>query len=263
MSDKIKDDGYVSVATKVPKHVAELLSILAKQRGMEVYELLQLLVNGFITAAKCEGPLPPEMRLMLEALKIDSAWCAAFNFASPTATLDIAQMVLVLQQRDLQGNPKHGFGLVMIDKPFLSEARRTLCVDDILERIAEVSMPGLYKELRQMGTSLDSQSLRETLTIMCDVQAVANLDEANRQEMPGYGEHHDYGKAIEYGQRTRQTKRRTPDDIARQTRIVFTDKDREVADYEVQDWEGEVRGERVSPEEIEQALGCKPFDVEP
>ena len=37
MSDKIKDDGYVSVATKVPKHVAELLSILAKQRGMEVY----------------------------------------------------------------------------------------------------------------------------------------------------------------------------------------------------------------------------------
>ena len=258
MSDKIKDDGYVSVATKVPKHVAELLSILAKQRGMEVYELLQLLVNGFITAAKCEGPLPPEMRLMLEALKIDSAWCAAFNFASPTATLDIAQMVLILQQRDIQGNPKHGFGLVMIDKPFLSEARRTICVDDILERVAEVSMPGLYKELRQMGTSLDSQSLRETLTLLCDRQRLINMNEADQAEMPGYGEHHDFGKVVEYGQRTRQTKHRTPDSLANsQQTIHFEESD--VPDLpELQDNEGEFKGDS------DDGLidGVRPFDQE-
>lgn len=257
--DKIKDDGYVTVATKVPKHVAELLSILANQRGMEVYELLQLLVNGFVTAAKCDGPLPPEMRLMLEALKIDSAWCQAFNFASPTATLDIARMILILQQRDIQGNPKHGFGLAMIDKPFMSDTRLTLCVDDILEKVAEASMPGLYRELRQMGRSLDSQSLRETLTLLCDRQQLINMTEADQAEMPGYGDYHDFGKVVEYGRRTKQTKHRTPDSVDLQQKIVFDDDDRETADMEVKDWEGEHR----NPENDEPPAGMpRPFDQE-
>ena len=43
---KTKDEGYVSVATKVPAHVAELLTILARMRGMEVYELLQLFTEN-------------------------------------------------------------------------------------------------------------------------------------------------------------------------------------------------------------------------
>ena len=49
----------------------------------------------------------------------------------------------------------------------------------------------------------------------------------------------DFGRAIEYGQRTKRKKHVSPDDI--QTHIVFGDDDREIADYEVNDWEGEHR----------------------
>lgn len=56
MTKQKTDEGYISIATKVPIWVADLLTILAKMRGMEVYELLQLLVNAFISAAKTAAP---------------------------------------------------------------------------------------------------------------------------------------------------------------------------------------------------------------
>ena len=258
-NQKTKDDGFISVGTKVPVWIADLLTILAKMRGMEVYELLQLLINGFITAAKCEGPVSTDMRLLLEALKVDSAWNQAFNFASPTARQDIAQMILILQQRDAQGNVKRGFGLTMIDKPYFNDARQTLCVDDILERVAEVSMRGLYKQLRQVGVELESQSLRETLTLMCDAQQIANLDEQEHNELPGYDNRHDYGNDIEYGRKHKRVPHRTPDSVAnQQQRIVFDDYDREVADYEAKEWEGE---HRQHGDDLPEGM-TRPFDQE-
>ena len=58
---QMTDDGFDLVQTKVPAHIKQLLDILAEQRGMSTYELLQLLINGFITAAKANGPLSPQI----------------------------------------------------------------------------------------------------------------------------------------------------------------------------------------------------------
>ena len=48
-NQKNEQDGWVMLNTKVPPEVAQLFDILANQRGMKSYELLQLLVLGFIT----------------------------------------------------------------------------------------------------------------------------------------------------------------------------------------------------------------------
>lgn len=237
---KQADEGYISIATKVPIWVADLLTILAKMRGMEVYELLQLLVNAFISAAKNSCPVTPEMRLLIDTLKVDAAWNQAFNFASPTAQNEIAQMVLILQQ------PAHkGFGMVMIDRPFINEAHQTTCVDDILERVVEVAMKGLYQELRDIGNDLGTDSFRETLFTLCDAYRLTKSEADIRNEGPQEGIHSDYGTVIEYGKRTRRKKHLTPDSI--QTHIVFGDDDRESADMEAKDWEGEHRQTEEPP----------------
>ena len=230
-NQQTKDDGYVNVSTKVPPHIAELLNIIAKSRGTDIYGLLGLFVQAIIRAAKATTDVSPDMKLVLEMLEMDSNWNNAFNFANPSARQDIAQVVLVLQQHDGK-EPRNGFGLVMIDKPFMgAEAQQTFCVDDILERVAEVAMSGLYKELRQVGVSLGSDSLRETLITMCDAQKVINFEETEREELPGLGEFHDFGKVIEWGNRTKQKKHRTPDGEAnRQQKIIFDDFDREATE---------------------------------
>ena len=220
-NQKNKDDGWVLLGTKVPPHIGQLFDLLAKQRGMASYELLQLLVNGFITAAKHDGPLTPELRLLIDSLKLDVAFNKAFNFASPTAQNEIAQVVLILQQPG-----RKGFGLMMIDRPFMGEATVTYCIDQIVERISEVGMGDIYKDLRQVGVELETKSVRETLVLMCDAQKMANLKAMDEQEMPGLDNFHDFGKRIEFGNKMVRKPHRTPDSIAQQ-KIMFNDFDRE------------------------------------
>ena len=247
---KQRDDGFVTVATKVPPHVAELLNILAQMRGMEVYELLQLLVHGFISYAKAEQTVPDEYRHLYESLKFDTAWVKAYNFCSPTAQQDIAQMILILQQPG-----RKGFGMAMIDKPFMSEATMTRSVPAIYERMSELSLgTNDYIRLRRMNIALGTQSELETVRTMLDAQEIANIEAADREELPTMGDRAENNRPYTYGQRTRQTKRRTPDSEAnRQQRIVFTDEDRQLADSEAG---------HDSGDDMEKEMGFRPHGEE-
>lgn len=251
-------EGYATIATKVPVWISDLLKILAKQRGMELYELLQLLVNGFVTVAKHSGPITPEIQLLIDSLRLDAAYNKAFNFASPTATAKIVQMVLVIQQND-----HNGLGMVMIDSPFMEEAMQTVCVDSILERIVELSISrDDYLLLREIGKPHHSNSVRQTLTHMVKTQLYENLKEEDLEELRklGYGEYHDYGRPIEYGKKYVRKRRRTPDSLANsQQRIHFDDFDRDAANIEADFTESEHKG-NSDPLLID---GIKPFDVEP
>jgi hypothetical protein len=260
---KNQTEGTVTLSVKIPTWMADQLNAIAKTRGNDVNanHLLALCLQFICESAKHSGPIAPEFQVLLNMLKLDASWNNAFNFGSTAAQQDIAQVILVLQQHDGK-QPRKGFGLMMIDKPFMGEATYTTCVDDILERVAEVSMRGLYKMLRQIGVELDSQSLRETLTMMCDAQTIVNLEEADSQELPGYDNYHDFGRKIELGKKYKRVRHRTPDSLANsQQKIHFDDFDRNIDNDEADG--GEHIGEHVSPEEIEETLGCKPFDVEP
>ena len=236
---KNKDDGWVNVGTKVQPHIADLLNIIATSRGTDIYGLMQWFIQVLIRAAKVTTDVSTDMKTLLHMLQMDANWNNAYNFASPSAQQDIAQVILVLQQYDGHGDrrkPRKGFGLVMIDKPMLpgENPKMTLCVDDILERVVEVSMLGLYKQLRQIGIELDSQSIRETLTIMCGAQEMVNSTESEREEMPQMGEFHDFGRVIEWGNKRKRHRHRTPDSLANSQQMIrFTDDDRETADMEV------------------------------
>ena len=250
--------GFKNVSTKVPEWVADLLNIICRARGTDIYGLLQLVLQFVVETAKVSGPVPPKMMTLLNMLKMDADWNKAFSFANTTATMDVAQVILVLQQHDGK-NPRQGFGLCMIDKPFCGdEPKMTLCVDDILERVAEVSMKGLYRDLRKVGVALETDSLRETLTMMCDAQLLAHLDEVDAAELPQMGNFHDFGRAIEWANTYKRKHHKTPDTM--QQTIHFTDDDREVADMEAESWEGEHRQHEEPPTEMPD---WKPFTCEP
>ena len=245
-NQKNTEEGWVMLNAKVPPHIGTLFNILARQRGMTSYELLQLLINGFITAARHEGPVTPELRLLIDSLKLDVAFSKAFNFASPTATAEIAQMILILQQPG-----RKGFGLMMIDRPFMGDATVTHCVDDIFERVVKLSMPGIDHRLEWIEKEFHCTSRRETLILICEYMADYMKKEEELNEMPGFDNFHDFGKQVEYGKRYKRKPRRTPDSLANsQQRIVFDDYDREVA------------GDEAERGNIEDELGCKPFGYE-
>ena len=246
---KTKDDGVVTLSVKIPAWMADQLNAIAKMRGEDVTanHLLALCLQFIVESAKHTGPIANEFQALLNMMKIDASWNKAFNFSRIDAQMDVAQAILILQQHDGK-EPRKGFGLTMVDKPFMGEATYTTCVDDILERVAEVSMPGLYRQLNKIGQRLDCISLRETLTLLSEYMDDSLNKEEERAEMPSMGTLTDYGRPIEYGQRTKRKKHRTPD---------------EMPSIKFEDWEGEHIGEHVSADDIEEILGGKPFGVEP
>jgi hypothetical protein len=235
---QVKEGGNATLSVKVTQEMYDLLNILAEgmEHGTNANDLLKMFVHAFIEAAKHTGPVSSDIQMLLDMLKVEDGWSEAFNFADVTKQKRIAQVVLILEQPG-----RKGFGMVKIDRPYMPGKKpyMTYCVDEILERVTEVSMKGLYQRLRDIGNEIGTKSLRETLMKLIEDYRKHSLRLQFEDEGPQLGNYSDFGRAIEYGQRTRRKKHVSPDDI--QTHIVFGDDDREVADYEVKDWEGEHR----------------------
>ena len=205
------------------------------------------------------------MRALLNMMRLDANWASMFNYVS-NGQFDVAQAILVLQQSK-DGKPREGYGLALFNRPFMGcglqtvskedEGYMTLSKDEILERVVELVM-GFddYKALRDIGTYLESGSIRETLSHMINAQAIVNMDESDREELPGYGEFHDFGRMIKYGQKYVRKPRRTPDSLANsQQTIKFDETDQARALEESHD--GRDLGDIIDEE-----IGSRPFGYE-
>lgn len=263
---QINNDGTATVACKVPATWIPLLNLIAQSRDAVVNDLLKMCLHFIIETAKVTTSPSPEMRALLNMMKVDANWASMFNYVT-AGKFDVAQAILVLQQSK-DGKPREGFGLAMFNKPFMGsdlqsvskddDGYMTLSKDEILERVVELVM-GFddYKALRDIGNYLGSGSIRETLSHMINAQLIDNLNESDREEMPGYGEFHDFGKMVQYGRKYVRKPRRTPDSFAnsKQQTIKFDDTDHVRALEESHD--GRDLGDIIDEE-----TGSRPFGYE-
>jgi len=209
--------------------MAEILDAVCNALHVDVYHLLQWFAYTVIRAASPHHRLTPEVQKVMTLLECDAGWQTAFNMAAPDR-LKVAQVILILEQEGHKG-----FGAVMIDKPFCGDAStQTECVDDILERVVEVTMRGIYRRLRLMGADLQCENLSDILLTMLDMQDLLNATERDQSEGPQMGDHADNGRSLAYGKKTKAKQHRTPDSLAQDQRIRFDDYDRELSDEEAQ-----------------------------
>lgn len=237
MSNK---DNYVLLQTKVSPQQAELLDAICNVLGVNTYQIFQMF---FYTLCKASSPmheLSPEIRKLMTMMETDAGWAEAFNMANPD-NLNVAQAILILEQKNHKG-----FGAVMIDRPFMTTApemvddldpnrgdpQMTENVDDILERVCEVTMHGIYRRIRLMGAKMNCKNLSDVLLTMIDAQTILEMEEESKVEMQGQPLYDGRGRAIEYGQRTKSKHHRDPDSVANDLRIKFADDDRAAAEKE-------------------------------
>lgn len=234
--DKKQDDKFKQMATKISPDAAVVWDAICQARQTDTYHMLQNFIYTMIRAAADPHALNPDIQKIMTMLNTDAGWQNAFNLAAPNTKTKVAQVVLILEQEG-----RKGFGAVMIDKPFMGEANMTECTDDILERVCEATMRGIYRRLRELGIKMGCNNLSDVLLTMLDDQTVIETKRETEQELPQAGDRAENNREYAYGKRTKQTKRRTPDTLDRQKRITFTDEDRQTADSEI---------------------GFRPFDVE-
>lgn len=241
---------YAGMGTKVSPAMAEVINSICDSLGVDVYHLLQQFLYTLVRASSPEHELSPEIQKILTMMESDAGWQNALNLCNPDG-LSVSQCILILEQKD-----KKGFGMVMVDKPFMDSVLQTECVDDIIERVTEVGMHGIYRRLRRLGAKLGCHHLSDILLTMIDAQTTIQLDEEFRSEMQGRDDYADNGKTYAYGKKTKSKHRRTVDgETERQQRIMFGDDDRDTARHEARGW-------RDSAKELEDSLGCRPFTDE-
>jgi hypothetical protein len=229
---KTKDERFEQLGTKIDPSMAEVLNACCDAMGVDVYHLLQWFAYTIVKASAPMHSLDPRIQKLMTMLDRDAGWQNAFNLCNPDR-LKIAQVVLIMEQENHKG-----FGAVMVDKPFFNEARQTECVDDILERVCEVTMSGIYRRVRQMGADLECNNLSDVLLTMLDAQDILNAEERDAAEGPQIGDVAQNGKVLAYGKRTKRKKHFTPDTMP-VTGNLFDDINHDAPAELLKDWEGE------------------------
>ena len=217
-----------------------LLNAICDTLGVNTYQIFQMFFYVLCKASSPMHELSPEIRKLMTLMETDAGWAEAFNMANPD-NLNVAQAILILEQKNHKG-----FGAVMIDRPFMTSApemvddldpnrgdpQMTENVDDILERVCEVTMHGIYRRIRLMGARMNCKNLSDVLLTMIDAQTILEMEEESKVEMQGQPLYDGRGRAVEYGQRTKSKHHRTPDSVAKDQRIKFNDNDRAMAEKE-------------------------------
>ncbi|MBQ1797242.1 MAG: hypothetical protein IIZ88_05745 [Prevotella sp.] len=247
---------FVPMGTKISPEMAEVWNAVCDSLGTDTYHMLQAFIYAMVRAASPQHALTPEIQKLMTYLETDVAWQNAINLCAPNGKLNIEQMVLILSQEG-----KKGFGMVMLNKPFMKEVQQTECVDDIVERVVEVGVKGIYRRLRQLGIYLQTESIIDTLITMADAQTIAEFHRENSEDMRGPANYHDYLGPIAYGKRTKRKHHKSVDMYDRQPTLF--DKKRpygEQADDYLRNLEERARQEEIG--EMEDNMGFKPFDQE-
>jgi hypothetical protein len=223
---KDNKEKFEVIATKIDPAMSEVLNACCDALRVDVYHLLQWFAYTIIRASAPMHELDPRIQKLLTLLECDSGWQKAFNIANPD-NLKIAQLILILEQDDHKG-----FGAVMVDKPFMDDVTQTENVDNILERVCQVTMRGIYRRLREVGGDMGCEHLSDILLSMIDEQSRLNAQTDIYTNGPLYGSHTTSGKEYAYGKKTKAKQRKTPDTLASDRRYKETQ-----IDFE--GWEGQ------------------------
>ena len=81
--------------------------------------------------------------------------------------------------------PWMGMKPKMVDEldPMRGDPQMTENVDDILERVTEVCMHGIYRRLRLLGARMDCKNQSDVLLTLVDAQTVLDMDEESKAEL--------------------------------------------------------------------------------
>lgn len=233
---QVNNDGTLTISCKVPAKWLPLLQKICEMKGSNFNNLLKMCLEFLIETAKVTTEVSPDMMVLMRQMRIDSNWQKMFNFLN-NSELTVNQVILVLQQLD--GNkPREGFGLAMFDRPFCGDSQQTLCVDTIVERVLSIAMNfNDYWDMRKIARHFEAETICEALVRMVDAQTIINLDEADRDELPGMGTVAPNGREIVYGAKTKGKQHLTVESMEHDKRyqqqtISFDEYDTEIADEE-------------------------------
>lgn len=224
MSDE--NNRYVVIGTKTSRQFYVTFNEICYKKGIKSYQAMQMMVDSFVRYTDDRHNLSAEMEQLMSIFEHMEGWKDAFNLADANTERQIDEAVYFMTAKG-----KKGTRAVMVHRPYFGNWTETYNVQHILERIIEVLFPERYRRMRALAVDMECNSLLELLDIMIDAHTVEQVNRELRKDFEDCNRH-EYGKPIEYGQRTKRKHHKGVDMYDKQVRITFTASDKEQADNE-------------------------------
>jgi hypothetical protein len=194
---------YEMMQTKVSPETFERIKQIEAKLHLKAYGLIQNMVDCIVRYMDDRHNLTPEIEQAMSIFEHLIGWADALNLADPTVKKEVAEAVYFLE--DPQGMKK-GVRAVHVTRPYFDEWKQDYNVQHILDRTIRLLFPDVYKRLLKVMEHLDFKSITEFLNFVVDhFQEEADIEELrNLFEDAARAEN---TKDIEYGNRTKRTKR--------------------------------------------------------
>ncbi len=199
------NEKYQVLNTKVSPEAWARLHALARKKNMSVYELIQMVCDTLLRYMDDRHNLSESMERIMAVFEHAEGWSEAFNLADPSVRREVGEATYFLQDAD---GKKRGVRCVHVTKPYFGERTETCNLQDIVDRTLMLITPERYARLHNLKEEMDCGSLLELIDVLIDLHS-GDSDVKELREQFEDCNRSDYGKKIEYGQRTRQTKRRS------------------------------------------------------
>ena len=199
------NDKYMVLNTKVSPEAWNRLHALARKKNMSVYELIQMVCDTLLRYMDDRHNLSESMERIMAVFEHAEGWSEAFNLADPSVRREVGEATYFLQDAD---GKKRGVRCVHVTKPYFGERTETCNLQDIIDRTLMLITPERYARLHYLKDEMDCGSLLELIDVLIDLHS-GDSDVKELREQFEDCNRSDFGKKIEYGQRTRQTKRRS------------------------------------------------------
>lgn len=193
---------YQVLGTKVSPESWHRLNALAKKKNMTIYELIQMVCDTLLRYMDDRHNLTPEMEKAMAVFEHMEGWSGAFNLADPAVQREVGEATYFLQDKE---GKKHGVRAVHVTKPYFGERTETYNLQEIIEQTICMLTPERYMRLRRLAVEKDCESILELFDVLIDYHSDDSDTSEYRKQFEDCNRH-EYGKPVEYGQRTKQHK---------------------------------------------------------
>ena len=194
--------------TKVSKETYDALKRIERKQGISIYGIIQNMCDCIRRYTEDRTRLSPMVEKAMNMLEHMIGWKDNFNVADPNADPEISEATYYLNDK----NGKKGIRVVHVERPFFGEWKQTMNLQQILERFMCLTFPSLYRRLRFIAVCRECSSILE---LLIDIVGELEREEDKRDLAQPFEDalRSDYGKAVEYGQRTRRKKHQDMDSL--------------------------------------------------
>ena len=194
--------------TKVSKETYDALKRIERKQGISIYSIIQNMCDCIRRYTEDRTRLSPMVEKAMNMLEHMIGWKDNFNVADPNADPEISEATYYLNDK----NGKKGIRVVHVERPFFGEWKQTMNLQQILERFMCLTFPSLYRRLRFIAVCRECTSILE---LLFDIVGELEREEDKRDLAQPFedAQRSDFGKAVEYGQRTRRKKHQDMDSL--------------------------------------------------